>query len=172
LHVHDAGGDGFNPGEKPRRQANPDEDDNKDAHKNNFPAACGGRRFGFTVSLPPSYDKTIAGRESKKIARPIEKNEIAKNPTPAACRVGASFTRDFRANEKFYVEPRNPIVNIRHSGAAASGSSRPSRVAWKTHSASGIGVAVVQHDPIYPRSARNTKSKPLHFRLFSAESKD
>jgi hypothetical protein len=34
-------------------------------------AADGG--FGFTVFMPPSYDKTIAGRESKKLRGPLRK---------------------------------------------------------------------------------------------------
>jgi len=52
VHVHDAGGDGFNRTKKLRRQAGPDDsNDSEDAHENNFQAARGGRRFWFHATM-------------------------------------------------------------------------------------------------------------------------
>jgi hypothetical protein len=77
VHVHNAGGDGFNRAKWPRRQANPDEDDGKDAHENNFPAARGGRRFWFHSFHATRLWQNHHGHESKKL-RGTLKNEMLK----------------------------------------------------------------------------------------------
>jgi hypothetical protein len=74
VHVHDPGGDGFNRTKILCRQDAPDEDGSgKDTHENNFPAAGGGRRFGFQSFHATMLGKIAAGRELKKMRGTLKK---------------------------------------------------------------------------------------------------